>query len=534
MTDSAAQKCQWSGSAPICNPLALAGPAAYYASASCPSDHPDKLTTGKDGAGGEKPCWDSGGFKSLCCSDPVPYTGCAWYQQGHQWADWIFDWIPGSKRCKGECPTGKVPIAADSTGCWFGTTSYFCCDDPNTPPQPVDNNMCPIPPGILLESGQVDDDGDPQDEIEFYGFEDDCFINGDASSWDSGSEWAHDEQKRSLPFGSRYDLAHYELSYAANATDHAFRLQKRGGSRLQSICGPGPVRTAKKNQLRSRPYPTVNRLLKGPIDVISLAKPAICGAAGIVVQQAKTVGQKYVVEHVMELQSVSKFATSLARGILPGGGSFSTGTLPFSIFDVNGAFQSSWASLGVANPAVGSSMEETVYSVLGTSSNLNNFQICEAGLNGLKATIWAGAKNIIAADTWSGMSHQERYKALQEIVNVFDYLNLPGSQDALEASYNGMNTAWRQFGSAVASQTNNYDFTTAFKEWNTAQFQTMVKVATDFITTQIAPEIKYWTNSNGQTVLPVGRAAAAAILADLTSLQGNVAGKVKIATSWIT
>ena len=96
-----------------------------------------------------------------------------------------------------------------------------------------------------------------------------------------------------------------------------------------------------------------------------------------------------------------------------------------------------------------------------------------------------------------------------------------------------MSTAWRQFGFAVASQTNNYDVTTAFKEWNTAQFQTMIKVATDFITNQIGPEVTYWANGNGQTVLLVGRATAAQILADLTNLQGNVAGKVTIATSWI-
>ena len=87
---------------------------------------------------------------------------------------------------------------------------------------------------------------------------------------------------------------------------------------------------------------------------------------------------------------------------------------------IRDVFQAPWASLGVASPGVGNSMEETVYIVLGASNSFANFQIREAGLNGLKATIWAGAKNIIAPDTWSGMSHQERYKALQEIVNVFE------------------------------------------------------------------------------------------------------------------
>lgn len=438
--------------------------------------------------------------------------------------DWILDFIPGSKRCKGECPTGKIPIAADSTGCWYGTTSYFCCDNPNAPPPPVDDNVCPIPPNTLLESGVPDDDGDPQDELEFFGFEEDCYIGGVDSTFDSGSEWSHDETKRAL----LYDDANFDNMTMGEIKE----LVKRGASRLQSVCGPGPIRSAPKNSFRSRPYPPLKNLLNNAIDVVSYAKPAACSAAGIVVGTVKKAGQKYVVEHVMELQSVGKFATSLARGILPGGGTLSTGAAPFSLFDVNGPFQSAWSSLGTVIPKVGSTMEETVYSVLGTSKDFTNFQVCESTLNGLKATIWTGSKNIIASDKWAALTHQERVQALQNIVNVFDYLNLKGSQQALEASYDGMATAWTQFQSAVSSQT-TYDFATAYKEWNQAQFTNMVNVATDFLNSKLPDEIAYWTNSNGQTVLPVGRAAAAAILKDLTTLQGNIGNKVSIITTWI-
>jgi hypothetical protein len=224
-------------------------------------------------------------------------------------------------------------------------------------------------------SGTVDDDGDVQDLLEFALFEQDCFISGDVSSEDPSSPVAHDEFRRGL-FERNFD-----------SFDNTTDLDKRGSSRLQQVCGPGPVRSASKNQFRSRPYPPVNRLLKGAIDVVSLAKPAACGAAGIILGSAKQQGQKYVVEHVFELQSVSKFATSIARGILPGGGRLSVGAAPFNLFDVNGAFQSAWTALGITPPAVGSTMEETVYSVLGTSSNFNNLQICEAGLNGLKKTV---------------------------------------------------------------------------------------------------------------------------------------------------
>lgn len=95
-----------------------------------------------------------------------------------------------------------------------------------------------------------------------------------------------------------------------------------------------------------------------------------------------------------------------------------------------------------------------------------------------------------------------------------------------------MALAWSQFQSAVSSQT-TYDFATAYKEWNQAQFDNMVSVATEFLKTKLPDEIAYWANSNGQSVLPVGRAAAAKILADLTTLQGGLSTKISIVTTWI-
>lgn len=232
-------------------------------------------------------------------------------------------------------------------------------------------------------SGVIDDDNDPQDLLEFPLFELDCFISGDPSSEDPSSPVASNEFRRGL-FGHNFDsFDNITVTLDLEAPD----LEKRGSSRPQQVCGQGSIRNAPKNIFKSRGYPGANRLLQGVIDVISLAKPAACGAAGILLGRAKQPNQKYVVEHVFELQSVSKFATSIARGILPGGGKLSVGAAPFSLFDVNGAFQSAWTALGITPPPVGSTMEETVYSVLGTISDFRNLQICEAGINGLKKTV---------------------------------------------------------------------------------------------------------------------------------------------------
>jgi hypothetical protein len=61
------------------------------------------------------------------------------YQAGGSWVNWAFaTTLVGLYPCKGECPDGKVPIAADDTGCWSGT-SYFCCDNP------AGNTVCATP-----------------------------------------------------------------------------------------------------------------------------------------------------------------------------------------------------------------------------------------------------------------------------------------------------------------------------------------------------------------------------------------------------
>ncbi|GKZ40171.1 hypothetical protein AbraIFM66950_002903, partial [Aspergillus brasiliensis] len=57
----------WSGSAPDC--------ASGQNHASCASGYPEYLTDSVDGQGGESVCYN--GFKSLCCTDPIPYQNCS-------------------------------------------------------------------------------------------------------------------------------------------------------------------------------------------------------------------------------------------------------------------------------------------------------------------------------------------------------------------------------------------------------------------------------------------------------------------------
>ncbi|ESK89422.1 class v [Moniliophthora roreri MCA 2997] len=522
-TDSGIGSCHWEGSAPICAAAALAGPLFYYASASCPADKPTKITTGKEGAGGEQGCVRTGGFKSFCCEKENPYNdaNCAWYQARSSWVDWAFAILPIDYKCQGECPAGKTPIAADSTGCIGGTRSYFCCDSSqsqNTAPLPYDN-LCAVPDSLYLESNEHGDEADASDYTEVYLFEQDCFVSGEDDSEDPGSP------------GSPWEFKRRDLSMK-NATEEYHELVKRGSSRLQAICGPGPVRTAKKNSFRASPYPTVKALIDGGKLVISQAKPIGCAVAGLATGSTKVPGSRYVTEHVTELQSVKSFAQSLVYGTLPGGGTMKQGVIDFTkVFDAGGFFQKTWSSLGVTPPAIGSTPEETIYRVLGTSADTSNLQVFDAKLNGLKAIIWAGSKNIIGVDNYKNLAPLDRIKSFGNIVDVFAYLNQKEVQDSLKASYDGMLNGWTLFQSALKAQGTNYDVVGAYKDWNTAQFANMVKVATDFLNDKIPAEVTYWASN--QALKDHGKATVALAAQTLTNIKGNLGGSVKIATGFI-
>lgn len=64
------------------------------------------------------------GFKSLCCTSPIPYTNCDWY--GRNGIN-----LKLQLKCTGSCPAGKYPIAVDPSWCNIGT-NQFCCDVPTS------------------------------------------------------------------------------------------------------------------------------------------------------------------------------------------------------------------------------------------------------------------------------------------------------------------------------------------------------------------------------------------------------------------
>ncbi|KAA8896314.1 chitinase [Sphaerosporella brunnea] len=412
-SDQAIGACHWEGSAPICAIAPLICPICFYNSASCPSDKPYKLTTGKDGDGGEQSCWYNGGWKSMCCSTPVPFQNCVWGQSSGTWTQWIdanpiLNLFGVGKDCKGECPVGKVPVAMDGTGCRTGK-SYFCCDDPNpqvTDPPVTNDNLCAVPSSQWPTSGELDSDGDPHHFIEYYPYEDDCWVSGegaDSGDPDDDTNLLRRDSEVIPLFTDDYDsdedselTPRYALWVRRDSVYSKLVTRAGGSGRIQKLCAnpAGPTRNKRTTTFRSQPYPSVGTL-RSAKNFITQAKPLACALAQLTVSKVGSSTVNWVTEHVYELQSVKSYVQSLIDGVLPGGGAVSQGTAPFSIFDASGAFKQTWTSLGVTAPSVGGSTPmESMYSVLGTSSNWNNLQILSSDINGIKALVWAGKQAI--------------------------------------------------------------------------------------------------------------------------------------------
>ncbi len=282
-SDSDIGACAWSGSAPICTVL---GPVFTYASASCPSDKKNKVTTSQYGNGGEQPCWWRAGFKSLCCSDPVPYKHCAWHQGSGSWVAWANAVLPVfGQKCRGECPPGQVPIATDPSNCYSGY-SYFCCDNPNAPalPAPGDVAVCdagPSPVGSSL-------DADPDESSTSGGF----YREGETT------------------LASSCDLATSSLIAAeikflfrnGTALEFSKALVPRGvidRKAIMNLCLAGK----EVNKISPQTYPGAQNLIKNAgRSVYIVGKPLVCGAFQLTISSTKPGDQNIVLEHVFEKQ----------------------------------------------------------------------------------------------------------------------------------------------------------------------------------------------------------------------------------------
>lgn len=124
---------------------------------------------------------------------------------------------------------------------------------------------------------------------------------------------------------------------------------------------------------------------------ISVGKPFVCGAVGVVVKTSKDSGVSYVTEHVFEKQSLRNIIEFMSTGTLPGGGRISIGAVPQGVLDIGGFFFRNWPS--GAGVSYGGTPMDTAFGALGHTANdgspldTGNLQVVDADINAIKAFV---------------------------------------------------------------------------------------------------------------------------------------------------
>ncbi|PYH63406.1 uncharacterized protein BO88DRAFT_439481 [Aspergillus vadensis CBS 113365] len=193
--------------------------------------------------------------------------------------------------------------------------------------------------------------------------------------------------------------------------------------------------------------------------VKSGAKAAICNGLPIVPGK-RVLGTDYIVEHVTELQTPAQFTTSMLSGKLPSGAVAPGAASNYDwtqVFSQSGYFFQTWSQLGILQPSglSGSTPAESVAIPLGSTNDINNFQILEAPTNGLKAAAWQLFKNIVSEDRFGKQSPGGKIDFINRLYKTLPgYLNHADVQDSLEYGYNAIKTAMEALDLAAQNNAN--------------------------------------------------------------------------------
>jgi chitinase len=263
-------------------------------------------------------------------------------------------------------------------------------------------------------SGQPDPDGNVADLLELYWYEDECYPIPNTGDPDSMKRWLPEleygyEGKRptAMPPGSRNDgvpkicnadnecynvlspekdIGFQQLLSSALNHSHAV-LEPRG--RVAKICLP----KGKSNSFKAKYYPGVLPLSARGRQFYGAMKTGVqtglCAALPLVLGP-RVLGEDYVTEHVMELQTPAQFANSMLKGLLPSGATAPGSGYDWTqVFGPNGYMFQTWAQLGISPPSglTGATPQDALYNALGSTADINNLQILDAATNSLKAGV---------------------------------------------------------------------------------------------------------------------------------------------------
>jgi len=539
--------CKWFGAAPICTLKSfvpsLFGPlggAFSFQSYGCGDDSskPKELTKAKQGQGGQQSCSYNGGFKSLCCKDPVPWTGCKWRAGSTTWVQWekllvgpignlFFDF---STECKTGCEPGETTVATDGWGCRSGTYSYFCCSDPNKPPVPEvpDVKLCYGPSHLdQLESGPEAESNLPNVFEEEHKFDGECGTT-DTTRLLRGRDQGVDSSNSSMVFLARgatsEELAYMETSELLGTRD----LAKRGARErvAMALCGP----QGQKSSIWVQTYPGASSIIRTTGKAWTVAQQGLCAAVGLTGLSTLAPTTDWVTEHVLEKQEFRNALEYMAAGQTPGGTALRAGAVPFAqVFGANGIFQQNWpsatyTSLQFTHNWVGN-INDFFTGLLGRTADaglgnrfIENLQVCDRDFNVYKEYMVAGL-DFVSRSNWNGYNAQDRVGILLDIVDMHNYRGESVVVTAFSSTFNNIATMFGDLTRYAATQGITYDFQDAWEQIMPDYLAWQVDRIRGTFGTYVAEELLYWASP--VAALTHSPTVITAMTNTLTDLQTN-------------
>lgn len=185
-------------------------------------------------------------------------------------------------------------------------------------------------------------------------------------------------------------------------------------------------------------YPSIGALLQGPNgqQVFNRAYDFVsrdCSECDTIDHDIDGLDMSdFVTEHVLELQTVARFIRSAVSGQLPSGATMTVGTVSV------GFFVSTWATPNTLRnlPRVGlgtspTNLNDRVFEALGSSSNREDFIICEKQLNAFKGKLFKGQlpydlsefKKEVLGTIQRGDDPKDWLQRIRLVLEIFSYMN---------------------------------------------------------------------------------------------------------------
>ncbi|KAI1114378.1 hypothetical protein F5Y14DRAFT_441271 [Nemania sp. NC0429] len=443
-------------------------------------------------------CW-FGRYKTYCCPDPAPVSGCHWVGDGGDCTNV-------------HCPKDEIELARDAYGdpdtdswaCSWGRDKAACCkiDQVQSEPATCSSDMCQVIPGYCppIDYGDDDDDGERADDL------------------------------------SRRD----------DSSNTYQTTVKRGGSQEYTPPPGGPVVTVKAlgypgpkklytTRLATQAIPFAFKLIQhyclGPaLNVVNVPIPT----------PASFIWEGLESEHVLDRQVIAKsFVVSMFTGILPSGNRARLRTIGQSFFDkwhTHNSVLGGLARIGSPYGPRPDTINGRIMACLGANGYREPFSLLQKSVNIAKgklfslkqapvslAVIQNLAEDAVRLDT--DAAADKLFSSIRTGFSVFEYLNTP----RVSARWVAVNAQMRIQIGYIEQATGIYNLVQWWDAWF-ADFSDTVgangqKWAMDAI--RIAAQTLYDAN---KAAVDAGRPVAATT-ALLTAQLGVFAGNIRKMTA---